>query len=183
MGNCKIKEIYDNSESQKEVNMDNNDNSIIKKFKKNNSNEKKNKKLKFFNKIKLHGKKEYNYKNGILENKKPNSNLNIIGNDNNLGNNDELIIITPRLNSNKASETYLNDITDEFTIKNETLVYINEYISNKESESKKSYDKKCDSDIHKIKNNNKNQYNNTRSSGRSNKSYNYKNKINIIDKK
>lgn len=137
MGNCKIKEIYDNSESQKEVNMDNNDNSIIKKFKKNNSNEKKNKKLKFFNKIKLHGKKEYNYKNGILENKKPNSNLNIIGNDNNLGNNDELIIITPRLNSNIASETYLNDITDEFTIKNETLVYINEYISNKESESKK----------------------------------------------
>ena len=183
MGNCKIKEIYDNSESQKEVNMDNNDNSIIKKFKKNNSNEKKNKKLKFFNKIKLHGKKEYNYKNGILENKKPNSNLNIIGNDNNLGNNDELIIITPRLNSNIASETYLNDITDEFTIKNETLVYINEYINNKESESKKSYDKECDSDIHKIKNNNKNQYNNTRSSGRSNKSYNYKNKINIIDKK
>ena len=183
MGNCKIKEIYDNSESQKEVNMDNNDNSIIKKFKKNNSNEKKNKKLKFFNKIKLHGKKEYNYKNGILENKKPNSNLNIIGNDNNLGNNDELIIITPRLNSNIASETYLNDITDEFTIKNETLVYINEYISNKESESKKSYDKKCDSDIHKIKNNNENQYKNTRSSGRSNKSYNYKNKINIIDKK
>ena len=94
--------------------------------------------------------------NKFINHNNENNNINILGkkmfnlklNNENLGkernssNDDELVIITPRLNKNNiAVETYANEITDEFTIKNETLVYINDYLSNKSSENKKSIDK------------------------------------------
>ena len=94
--------------------------------------------------------------NKFINHKNENNNINILGkkmfnlklNNENIGkernssNDDELVIITPRLNKNNiAVENYANEITDEFTIKNETLVYINDYLSNKSSENKKSIDK------------------------------------------
>ena len=71
---------------------------------------------KYENKNKLNGKMNLSKK--IMDFKKRNG-LNTKDNINN--DEDELIIITPKNNYN--SENYNNDITDEFTIKNETVVY------------------------------------------------------------
>jgi len=138
MGNCKIDGTYDRTESQKEVKLEDNDSSLIKKLEGNYPKDKMNKINKFINhknennNINILGKKMFNLK---LNNEN-------IGKERNSSNDDELVIITPRLNKNNiAVENYANEITDEFTIKNETLVYINDYLSNKSSENKKSIDK------------------------------------------
>ena len=151
MGNCKIDFIVDRTESQKEVKLYDND-----------SNNKDKKKEKYDD--------IDNIMNDCNENiGKKVMNLNInndkLGKDKSSSNDDELIIITPRLNNNKGVESYINVITDDFTIKNETLVYINEHTISKNSEINDNLE------INKIIKNGKNQNkkNSKSRSGKSNK--------------
>ena len=154
MGNCKIEGINDTSESLKEVKMDNYENNLMNKSDRNNYEDKLNKKYRYINNTKNSKNKEYNYKikNNLLGKKMLNLN-NIkdrIPKDKNEYNDDELVIITPRLkNNNQYSESYANEITDEFTIKNETLVYMNDCEDNKESDIQKNNKQK--SNTNKIK--------------------------------
>ena len=154
MGNCKIEGINDTSESLKEVKMDNYENNLMKKSDRSNYEDKLNKKYRYINNAKNSKNKEYNYKikNNLLGKKMLNLN-NIkdkIAKDKNEYNDDELVIITPRLkNNNQYSESYANEITDEFTIKNETLVYMNDCEDNKESDIQKNNKQK--SNTNKIK--------------------------------
>ena len=154
MGNCKIEGINDTSESLKEVKMDNYENNLMNKSDRSNYEDKLNKKYRYINNAKNSKNKEYNYKikNNLLGKKMLNLN-NIkdrIPKDKNEYNDDELIIITPRMkNNNQYSESYANEITDEFTIKNETLVYVNDCEDNKESDIQKNNKQK--SNTNKIK--------------------------------
>ena len=154
MGNCKIEGINDTSESLKEVKMDNYENNLMNKSDRSNYEDKLNKKYRYINNAKNSKNKEYNYKikNNLLGKKMLNLN-NIkdkIPKDKNEYNDDELVIITPRLkNNNQYSESYANEITDEFTIKNETLVYMNDCEDNKESDIQKNNKQK--SNTNKIK--------------------------------
>jgi len=120
MGNCKIDFIVDRTESQKEVKLYDND-----------SNNKDKKKEKYYDIDKIMNDCNENVGKKVM-------NLNInndkLVKDKSSSNDDELIIITPRLNNNKGVESYINEITDDFTIKNETLVYINEHTMSKNSE-------------------------------------------------
>ena len=152
MGNCKIDGNYEMSELYEEVNINDNENGLIKIFdglhkkvycNQNNSN--------INNNENILQNKEYNDNKVGIKKKilgKKMLNLNMINSENN--NNDELVIITPRNNNNNLNninnENYANEITDEYTIKNETLVYINE-ISNKGSEINENINNK-----HPIKN-------------------------------
>ena len=142
MGNCKIEAINDTSESLKEVKLDNNESNLMNKSEGNNYKDKQNKTYRCYNNLKNSKKKENNYKikNNILGKKLLNlNNINQkISKEITDNNEDELIIITPRMkNNNQYSESNANEITDEFTIKNETLVYVNDYITNKENDIKK----------------------------------------------
>ena len=154
MGNCKIEGINDTSESLKEVKMDNYENNLMNKSDRSNYEDKLNKKYRYINNAKNSKNKEYNYKikNNLLGKKMLNLN-NIkdkIPKDKNEYNDDELVIITPRLkNNNQYSESYANEITDEFTIKNETLVYMNDCEDNKKSDIQKNNKQK--SNTNKIK--------------------------------
>ena len=154
MGNCKIDFIVDRTESQKEVKLYDND-----------SNSKDNMKEKYDN-IR-NNVDDYNKNAG-----KKVINLNInndkLGKDKNSSNDDELIIITPRLNKNdNGFESYINEITDDFTIKNETMVYINEHTISKNSETKINIDNNLE--INKIGKNAKYK-NNKKSNSKSGKS-------------
>ena len=155
MGNCKIDGISDINESQKEVKIDDKDSILMSQLEENNSTEKIGKKFKYINNNKNFKNKEYNYKikKNLLGNKKLNLNKDIdkLIKDKIDCNEEELVIITPRHYNNNYVDSYLNEITDEFTIKNETLVYINDNISNKGSENKKSSEKKKNSNSDKIK--------------------------------
>ena len=156
MGNCKLEAINDTSESLKEVKIDNNETYLMNKLEGNNYNDKQNKAYRCYNNLKNSKKKEYNYKikNNFLGKKMLNlNNINgKISKEKTDNNEDELIIITPRMkNNNQYSESNANEITDEFTIKNETLVYVNDYISNRESEIKNVTNKNPNSNTNKIK--------------------------------
>ncbi len=181
MGNCKIDGTYDRTESQKEVKLEENDSSLINKLDGNYPKDKMNKINKFvnnnsgnnsINNINILGKKLFTLK---LNNEN-------LGKERNSSNEDELVIITPRLNKNNIGvENYANEITDELTIKNETLVYMGDYLSNKSSENRKSIDKIPETNkINKGKKNAKIEKNKNRNSsakiGKSNK--NTKDKIN-----
>ena len=156
MGNCKIEAINDTSESLKEVKLDNNESNLMNKSEGNNYKDKQNKTYRCYNNLKNSKKKENNYKikNNILGKKLLNlNNINQkISKEITDNNEDELIIITPRMkNNNQYSESNANEITDEFTIKNETLVYVNDYITNKENDIKKVTNKNQSSNTNKIK--------------------------------
>ena len=156
MGNCKIEAINDTSESLKEVKLDNNESNLMNKSEGNNYKDKQNKTYRCYNNLKNSKKKENNYKikNNILGKKLLNlNNINQkISKEITYNNEDELIIITPRMkNNNQYSESNANEITDEFTIKNETLVYVNDYITNKENDIKKVSNKNQSSNTNKIK--------------------------------
>ena len=138
MGNCKIDLTYERCESQKEVKLDDNDNCLISKLDEDNNKRQINQN----NKYKNNYEDKNTNKNNNLGNKKLNLKVYNLAKDKSFSNEDELVIITPRLKNNKYVESNANEVTDEITIKNETLVYINEFISNKGSETKKSTDKK-----------------------------------------
>ena len=141
MGNCKIDLAYEKCESQKEVKLDDND-YLINKLERNNNKDRNKQYFKYKKNFEVKNNetnnncsKQLNYLNEIIDK---------LGKEKGSNNEDELVIITPRLKNNINSESYANEITDEFTIKNETLVYINDYISNKGSEIKNCIDKKID---------------------------------------
>ena len=174
MGNCKIDGISDINESQKEVKIDDKDSILMNQLEGYNSRDKIGKKQKYINKNNKN--KEYNYKikKNLLVNKKLNLNKDIdkLGIEKSDGNDEELVVITPRHYNNIYGDSYLNEITDELTIKNETLVYINDY--NKGSENKKSVEKKKNSNSNKIKEKANNKNTNRNSNRNSNKSKNNK---------
>jgi len=176
MGNCKIDGISDINESQKEVKIDDKDSILMSQLEGYNSRDKIGKKYKYINKNNKN--KEYNYKikKNLLVNKKLNLNKDIdkLGIEKSDCNDEELVVITPRHYNNIYGDSYLNEITDELTIKNETLVYINDYISNKGSENKKSVEKKKNSNSNKIKEKANNKNTNRNSNRNSNKSKNNK---------
>ena len=176
MGNCKIDGISDINESQKEVKIDDKDSILMNQLEGYNSRDKIGKKYKYINKNNKN--KEYNYKikKNLLVNKKLNLNKDIdkLGIEKSDCNDEELVVITPRHYNNIYGDSYLNEITDELTIKNETLVYINDYISNKGSENKKSVEKKKNSNSNKIKEKDNNKNTNRNSNRNNNKSKNNK---------
>ena len=176
MGNCKIDGISDINESQKEVKIDDKDSILMNQLEGYNSRDKIGKKYKYINKNNKN--KEYNYKikKNLLVNKKLNLNKDIdkLGIEKSDCNDEELVVITPRHYNNIYGDSYLNEITDELTIKNETLVYINDYISNKGSENKKSVEKKKNSNSNKIKEKANNKNTNRNSNRNNNKSKNNK---------
>ena len=156
MGNCKIEGINDVSESLKEVKIDNNESNLMNELEGRDYKDKIYKKYRCHNNLRNSQNREYNskIKNSLLGNKKLNlNNINEkISKEKEDYNDDELIIITPRIkNNNQYCDSNSNEITDEFTIKNETLVYVNDYINNKETEIKKYTNLKQNSNIHKIK--------------------------------
>ena len=154
MGNCKIDFIVDRTESQKEVKLYDND-----------SNSKDNMKEKYDN---IRNNVDYYNKNDGKKVMNLNINNDKLGKDKNSSNDDELIIITPRLNKNdNGFESYINEITDDFTIKNETMVYINEHTMSKNSETKNYIDNNLE--INKIGKNAKYK-NNKKSNSKSGKS-------------
>ena len=136
--------IYYKSESQKEVKLGDNESNLISGLEENYIKDELNKKYEFENnKLNILNNNNHN----ILGKKMLNLKIN---NNEKLGrekgsSNDELVIITPRLNNNYiGSESFPNEITDELTIKNETLVYINEYSSGKSCEIKKNPNNKSE---------------------------------------
>ena len=156
MGNCKIEGINDVSESLKEVKIDNNESNLMNELEGIDYKDKLYKKYRCHNNLRNSQNREYNskIKNSLLGNKKLNlNNINEkISKEKEDYNDDELIIITPRIkNNNQYCDSNSNEITDEFTIKNETLVYVNDYINNKETEIKKYTNLKQNSNIDKIK--------------------------------
>ena len=123
MGNCKIDGTYESSEMREEVNIEDNDNCLIKiydgynkkdNFKHNNNY------INFKNNNHKNIENNDEMKNNILGKKL--INLNMINSDNN---SDDLVIVTPQINNNLNFENFTNEITDEYTIKNETIVYMN----------------------------------------------------------
>ena len=141
MGNCKLDLIYDRGESQKEVKLDDNDTNLINKLEENYNQPNPTEKYLFDNNCRM------NNNNNILGKKMLNLKINNdkLGKEKSSSNDDELVIITPRLNNNYIGiESYSNEITDEFTIKNETLVYINDNTYDKSCEIKKSHDNKSE---------------------------------------
>ena len=176
MGNCKIDGISDINESQKEVKIDDKDSFLMSQLEEYNSKDKIGKKYKYINKNNKN--KEYNYKikKNLLVNKKLNLNKNIDKLEKNRSdcNEEDLVVITPRHYNNIYGDSYQNEITDEFTIKNETLVYINDYISNKGSEGEKNVEKKINTNSNKIKEKDNHKNINRNSNRNSNKSKNNK---------
>ena len=140
---CKVDFFYNQNEIQEEVKMDKNNDNILKKiciefnnstnqdqYKTNYNYETRNYGIEKHDDITEFANFEKNYKKNKNSFKvKSNKGKKIFGLKKNRGeidNNDELVIITPGKDNNIFLESFNNDITDEYTIKNETAVYNNE---------------------------------------------------------
>ena len=108
---------------REEVNIEDNDNCLIKiydGYNKKDNFKHKNNYINFKNNNHKNIENNDEMKNNILGKKL--INLNMINSDNN---SDDLVIVTPQINNNLNFENFTNEITDEYTIKNETIVYMN----------------------------------------------------------
>lgn len=140
---CKVDFNYNQNELQEEVKMDKNDDNILKKIciEFNNSRNQDQYKTNYNYETRNYGSEKHaditgfaNFEKNYKKNKnsfkvKSNKGKKIFGLKKNRGeieNNDELVIITPGKDNNIFLESFNNDITDDYTIKNETAVYNNE---------------------------------------------------------